>query len=185
MVTRAGEGAPAGRDVVALLLETGALKFGDFTLTSGAKSPYYVDVKLASTKPAALRALAQGLATHAAGHDLLAGMELGAVPLVAAVALETGLPYVILRKQARTHGTGKRIEGDFRRGQRVLLIEDVATTGKTMAESLALLREAGLVVERAACVVDREQGAGHALAAQGVSLSSLVKAAELLRGRVD
>jgi orotate phosphoribosyltransferase len=169
------------KDLVALLLDTGALKFGDFTLTSGARSPYYVDVKLASTKPAALRALALALAPHAQGHALLAGMELGAVPLVAAVALETGLPYVILRKKPREHGTGKRIEGAFQPGQRVLLIEDVATTGKTMVESIALLREAGLVVDRAACVVDREQGGGLALAAQGVELRSLVKAAELLR----
>lgn len=171
------------KDLVALLLETGALKFGDFTLTSGAKSPYYVDVKLAATKPQALRELARGLAAHAAGHDLLAGMELGAVPLVAAVALDTGLPYVILRKEARKHGTGTRLEGAFRQGQRVLLIEDVATTGKTMVESIALLREAGLVVQHAACVVDREQGGGPALAAQGVELRSLVKAAELLKSR--
>lgn len=171
------------KDAVALLLETGALKFGDFTLTSGARSPYYVDVKLASTKPHALRALAEALAPHARGHDLLAGMELGAVPLVVAVALQSGLPCVILRKKPREHGTGQRIEGAFRPGQRVLLVEDVATTGTTMLESLALLREAGLLVERAACVVDREEGAGPALAAQGVELRSLVKAAELLRAR--
>lgn len=169
---------------VQLLLDTGALKFGDFTLTSGAKSPYYVDVKLASTKPHALRALAKGLAPWAAGHALLAGMELGAVPLVTAVALEASLPYVILRKKPREHGTGQRIEGAFTPGQRVLLVEDVATTGKTMVESLALLRAAGLVVDRAACVVDREQGGSQALAAQGVELRCLVKAAELLRGRV-
>ena len=170
-------------DIPQLLLETGALRFGDFTLTSGAKSPYYVDVKLASTKPHALRALARGLAPHAEGHELLAGMELGAVPLVAAVSLETGLPYVILRKKPREHGTGQRIEGAHAPGQRVLLVEDVATTGKTMLESLALLRAAGLHVGRAACVVDREQGAGPALRAEGVELRSLVRAADLLRGR--
>jgi orotate phosphoribosyltransferase len=167
--------------IVALLLETGALKFGDFTLTSGAKSPYYVDVKLASTQPHALRALAQGLAPHAQGLDLLAGMELGAVPLLAAVSLESGLPCVILRKRAREHGTGKRIEGTFKTGQRVLLVEDVATTGSTMVESIALLREAGLAVTRAACVVDRDQGAAQALRAQGVELRSLVRAADLLQ----
>lgn len=171
------------KDLVALLLETGALKFGNFILTSGAKSPYYVDVKLAATKPAALRELARGLAPFAAGHDLLAGMELGAVPLTTAVALETGLPYVILRKKPREHGTGQRIEGAHEAGQRVLLVEDVATTGKTMVESIALLRAAGLVVERAACVVDREQGGVQAMRDQGVELQSLVKAAELLKAR--
>jgi orotate phosphoribosyltransferase len=169
-------------DIPGILLDTGALKFGDFTLTSGQKSPYYVDVKLASTKPYALRALAQGLALFA-DAELLAGMELGAVPLTAALALETGIPYVILRKQAKQHGTGKRIEGTFEPGQRVLLVEDVATTGKTMVESIGLLREAGLVVRRAACVVDREQGAAPALEALGVELRSLVRAQELLRGR--
>lgn len=170
-------------DYVKLLLDTGALKFGDFTLTSGARSPYYVDVKLASTKPEALRALAGALAAHALGHDLLAGMELGAVPLAAALSIETGLPYVILRKRPREHGTGQRIEGTFKAGLRVLLVEDVATTGNTLLESLALLRGAGLLVTRAACVVDREEGAEQALKAQGVELRSLVKAAELLRAK--
>lgn len=171
------------KDLVALLLETGALKFGEFTLTSGQKSPYYVDVKLASTKPQALRELARGLAPFARGHDLLAGMELGAVPLVAATALETGLPYVILRKKPKEHGTGQRIEGHFKPGQRVLLLEDVATTGKTMVESIGILRGAGLVLEHAASVVDREQGGAEALKAQGVALHSLVKAADLLKAR--
>jgi orotate phosphoribosyltransferase len=171
------------KDLVALLLQTGALKFGDFTLTSGQRSPYYVDVKLASTKPQALRALAQGLAPHAKGHDLLAGMELGAVPLTAALALEANLPYIILRKKPKEHGTGQRIEGHFQPGQRCLLVEDVATTGKTMVESIGILRAAGLRVDHAASVVDREQGAAQALQALDVRLASLVKAADLLAHR--
>lgn len=163
-----------------LLLECGAVLKGEFTLTSGEKSSYYVDIKKAATKPAVLKEIAARFAPLARDADLVAGMELGAVPLATAVSLASGKPFLIIRKGERKHGTGKRIEGDFRAGERVLLVEDVATTGGSMVEAVKVLRDAGLVMARAACVVDRGQGGAAKLAAEGVTLEALVSAKELL-----
>ena len=170
-----------------LLLASGAVKFGEFVLTSGRKSTFYVDVKKASTKPGILSLIARQMAElvsqhrdHEAGREeLLAGMELGAVPIVVALALESGIPYVILRKEKREHGTGKQIEGEFTQGQKVLIVEDVATTGGSIVRSAHILREAGLVVDRALVVVDREEGAGEALKEAGIELVPLVKMSQI------
>ncbi len=158
----------------------GALKFGTFTLTSGRTSSYYVDIKQASTQPRLLRQIAKDLAAKVQGVDVLAGVELGAVPILVAAALETNLPFAILRKKAKEHGTGQRIEGVAVTGRRVLLIEDVTTTGKSVAEAVRLVREAGATVDRVETVVDRGEGAAEALRDLGVSLGALVSAGDLL-----
>ena len=94
------------------LLDCQAVKFGDFTLTSGKKSKFYVDMKLASTDPEILGCIAKEFARNMSKEvDFIAGMELGAVPLAVALSLETGIPYSMIRKTAREHGTGSRIEG--------------------------------------------------------------------------
>ncbi len=116
------------RELASLLISSGAIQFGEFTLTSGRKSSYYVDVKKASTKPAILSTIAEEMSVLVGKEDRLAGMELGAVPIVVALALETNKPYLILRKGEREHGTGRQIEGDYIPGERVLIVEDVATT---------------------------------------------------------
>lgn len=166
--------------LVEQLIACGALQFGDFTLTSGRKSPYYVDIKRAVTDPGILRDLAQAMAPAATGHARLAGVELGAIPLVVALSLETGLPYVMIRKASRTHGTGGAVEGDLQKGDRTLLVEDVTTTGGSVARGVDLLREAGAIVERVVCVVDREEGARDRLKSQGVELVALLTSRELL-----
>jgi orotate phosphoribosyltransferase len=166
-------------EVRAALLASGAVKFGDFTLTSGKKSDVYVDVKLAWTDPSRLSTLAQALSERVRGEKVLAGMELGAVPLVVATALRTHLPFVVLRKAARAHGTGTRVEGRVEPGALCLLLEDVVTTGGSVAESVELLRGAGAVVERAVTVIDREEGGSERLATLGVRLESLATLAEL------
>lgn len=165
------------------LLGCGAVKFGDFTLTSGAKSRYYVDVKAAMTDPPTLRAIAHGMAQVAARHgpfDAVAGMELGAVPLATAVSLETNLPLLIVRKGERKHGTGKRIEGRHPKGQRVFVVEDVTTSGGSTLEAVKVLREAGATVTHACVVVDRESGGVAALAAEKVTLHPLATVSQLL-----
>jgi orotate phosphoribosyltransferase len=162
------------------LVACGALRFGTFTLTSGKTSSYYVDIKAASSQPRLLRAIAQELRPKIGEADLLAGVELGAIPILVALALESGLPYVIVRKQARAHGTGKRLEGPDVRGKRVLLVEDVTTTGKSVLEAVQLLRAEGARVDRVETVVDRGEGATEALAAQTVRLGALVSGPELL-----
>lgn len=161
------------------LLDSGAVRFGSFTLTSGQHSDVYVDVKRATTDPARLRRIGRALLPHVGRAERLAGMELGAVPLLVALALESGLPYAIVRKAGRSHGTGQRVEGEIPSGARVLIVEDVTTTGGSVAETVGLLRAAGGIVERVVCVVDREQGAGERLSALGVTLEPLVTLSEL------
>jgi orotate phosphoribosyltransferase len=124
------------------LKECGAIKFGRFVLTSGAISDYYIDIKKASTQPKTLQLIAEEMSQYTKGYDLLAGMELGAVPLVVALALETGIPYVIIRKEKREHGTGKQIEGGDVKGKNVLIVEDVTTSGGSVVKSIQILREA-------------------------------------------
>lgn len=166
------------------LLDCGAVKFGDFTLTSGAKSTYYIDVKAAATDPTTLRIIAHGMAQLAARHgpfDAIAGMELGAVPLATAVSLETNLPLLIIRKGERRHGTGKRIEGRDPRKLRVFVVEDVTTSGGSTVEAVKVLREAGATVDHASVVVDREAGGVDALSAIDVALHPLATVSQLVK----
>ena len=179
---RSAPRTPPADDVIRDLTESGAVRFGTFTLASGQSSDVYVDVKRAWTDPRRLGRLAEGLAAFCTDVDLLAGMELGAVPLVVATALATGLPYVVIRKVAKAHGTQQRYEGEIAPGARVALLEDVTTTGGSVIESVEVLQAAGARVERVVTVVDREQGASARLAALGVPLEALATLSAL-RGR--
>jgi orotate phosphoribosyltransferase len=175
--------APGPRVEVATLarrlLQSGAVQFGSFTLTSGKHSDFYIDVKRAWTNPEHLAAIAECLADRVGTVDCLAGMELGAVPLVVATALRTGHPFVIIRKAAKEHGTRQRYEGNVPAGGKVLLIEDVSTTGGSAEASIEILRAAGGVVDRALVVVDREEGATERLRARGVRLEPLITLTQL------
>ncbi len=162
------------------LISCGAVRFGDFTLASGAKSSYYVDIKRASTDPKVLKLIGEGFAKHVGAAQRIAGMELGAVPLAAAAALASGVPYLMVRKKAKDHGTASRIEGPFQPGDEVVVVEDVTTSGGSSLEAVKVLREAGLKVTRVVTVVDRQQGAATAFADVGVAFESLVTARELL-----
>ena len=161
-----------------------ALLEGDFVLRSGRRSTYYLDKYRFETRPELLGPLGERLA--AAAHEFepaavrLACPELGAVALAAAASLASGLPFVIVRDEAKGYGTGRRIEGQFEPGELVCLIEDVVTSGGALAEAVAALREAGLEVRNAVCVVDREEGGADALARTGVRLRALYGAGELL-----
>jgi orotate phosphoribosyltransferase len=165
------------------LKECGAIKFGRFVLTSGAISDYYIDIKKASTEPKILKLIAQEMSVYTKGYDLLAGMELGAVPLVVAVSLETDIPYVIIRKEKREHGTGKQIEGGDVKGKNVLIIEDVTTSGGSVIKTIQILRENNAEVEKALVVVDRESGAGEQLKKLEVEFIPLVTVSEILKNK--
>jgi orotate phosphoribosyltransferase len=157
---------------------------GDFVLRSGRRSRYYLDKYRFETRPDLLRPLgeliATALAEHAPESDLLAGPELGAVALAAAASLESGLPFLIVRKQAKEYGTGNRLEGAYEPGLRVCLIEDVVTSGGAAVEAIEALRQAELVVRTAICVVDREEGGVDALARHAVRLWPIFRASEVL-----
>jgi orotate phosphoribosyltransferase len=184
VVSPLSSAAPPDREeIVRLLLETGAVRFGDFTLASGKKSDVYVDVKKAWPDPHRLRRLAKGFAARVGPGERLAGMELGAVPLVVAVALELERPYVVLRKAAKEHGTRQAFEGEIPEGAKFVILEDVTTTGGSTARSVEIVRGAGGVVDRAIVVVDRQEGAVENLAQIGVALESLVTFSELRGAR--
>jgi orotate phosphoribosyltransferase len=161
-----------------------ALLEGDFVLRSGLRSRYYLDKYRFETRPELLAELGGRLADAAREADpearLLAGPELGAVALAAAASLASGLPFLIVRKAAKTYSTGNRIEGAFEPGDRVCLIEDVVTTGGALEESVTALREGGLECGAAVCVVDREEGGVDALARRAVRLRPVFRASELL-----
>lgn len=174
-------------DELGRLLVEHALLEGDFLLRSGKRSSFYLDKYRFETRPDLLRALGERLAGVADDVEpdtvRLAGPALGAVALAASASMASGLPFIIVRSEIKEYGTANRIEGPFERDDLVLLLEDVVTSGGALAESVSALREAGLVVRNAVCVVDREEGGADALARLGVRLHSLYRAGDLLAGR--
>jgi orotate phosphoribosyltransferase len=157
---------------------------GDFVLRSGRRSRYYLDKYRFETRPDLLAPLGERIAESVREHEpeatLLAGPELGAVALAAAASLASGLPFVIVRKEAKGYGTKNRLEGVYEPGATACLVEDVVTSGGAAAEAVQALREAGLRCRTAVCVVDREEGGVDALAREAVRLRPLFRASELL-----
>ena len=168
-----------------LLLEHALLE-GDFLLRSGRRSPYYLDKYRFETQPELLRQLGVRLADAAREVEpevvRFAGPALGAVALAASAAMASDLPFIIVRGETKEYGTANRIEGPYAPGDLVCLLEDVVTSGGALAEAVSALREVGLVVRHAVCVVDREEGGADTLARLGVRLRSIFRASELLSG---
>jgi orotate phosphoribosyltransferase len=163
------------------MLKAAAYLEGDFTLRSGRKSRYYLDKYLFETQPILLRELAREFARFVT-PDIrrIAGAELGAVALAAATALETGLPFVIVRNSKKAdYGTGKLIEGRLEAGDPVLLVEDIATSGGQALEAVRTLREAGARVNMIAAVIDRQEGARKAIEATGLAFQSIFTSTDL------
>ena len=172
------------QELIGALRDADAVRFGEFELSHGGTSEYYVDKYVFETEPRCLSLIAAAFAERlSAGDGKLAGVALGAVPLVAAAAVEMDRPYVIVRKQAKEYGTGNRIEGALDDGEEVVVIEDIATTGQSAVDAVEALREAGAIVDRVLVVVDREEGAREHLADHGVEMEALVTASELLADR--
>ena len=141
---------------------------GDFLLSSGQRSKYYLDKYRFSTNPKLLKPIAEGLAALLpANLQILAGVELGAVPLVTALSLETGLPFVIVRKGAKDYGTAKLLEGVLPEGAKLALVEDVLTTAGQAIRAANILKDLGASIEKIVYVVDREQGADANIRAAG------------------
>ena len=162
-----------------LLIRHKAIEFGEFTLASGKKSPYYIDVKSAVTNPDLLSAIASAIAqTHT--FDVVAGVAVGGVPLAVATAMVSKKPYAIIRADQKSHGKKDVIIGTVK-GVTVLLVEDVTTSGGSAIYGINALRDAGAQADRVVTVVDREQGAEELLKKQGVSLYAIVKVSEILQ----
>jgi len=172
------------QELIDALRAADAVKFGEFELSHGGTSDYYVDKYVFETDPHCLALVADAFAERV-GEATLAGVALGAVPLVAVTSVETGRPYVIARKQAKEYGTGNRIEGELTEGEEVVVLEDIATTGQSAVDAVEALRAAGAVVNRVLVVVDRQEGASERLADHGVELESLLTAEDLLADAED
>ncbi|MDO8724917.1 MAG: orotate phosphoribosyltransferase [Candidatus Methanoperedens sp.] len=165
------------------LKECGAIKFGDFTLASGRKSRYYVDIKKASTNPVLLKLIAcrisEIMKLNSIHADYIGGVALGGVPIAVSVSLETGKPLLMIRKEAKEYGTKGQIVGDVITGSDVVLVEDVTTTGGSVIKAIQTLRDEGLMIRHVITVVDREEGALKSLASLDVELIPLVRMREL------
>lgn len=163
-----------------------ALLRGEFTLRSGRTSRYYLDKYLFSTRPELLGPIGDMLAERVgaieadAGRvDRLAGAELGGIPLVTVASLRTGRPCLFLRNQKKDYGTAKLMEGVLEAGERVVFVEDVATSGGQALESIGVLREAGAEVVAAICTIDRQEGAREAIEGAGVRFEALFTKTDL------
>lgn len=162
-----------------MLISSDAIRFGDFTLASGRKSRFYIDIKKAITQPAILKKIASEVLMKNPPFDAVAGVAVGGVPLAVAVSLESGKPYVIIRKEQKAHGLASLIIGEVS-GKRVLLVEDVTTSGGSALFGIEQLRSAGAVVEEVITVVDRDEGAGKTLSDLNVKLTPLVSMKDLV-----
>jgi orotate phosphoribosyltransferase len=168
------------QELARALRETALLE-GDFTLRSGRKSRYYLDKYLFETQPTLLRELARRFARFVTpAIDRIAGAELGAVALATATALETGKPFVIVRNSKKAdYGVSKRIEGRLNPGERVLLVEDIATSGGQALEAIKTLEAAGASVEALVVTIDRQEGARELIEQAGRRFEALFTRADL------
>jgi orotate phosphoribosyltransferase len=171
-------------ELVDALVAADAVRFGEFELSHGGTSDYYVDKYLFETNPRPLALVGEAFAARLDGEKP-AGVALGGVALVVATALSAEVEYVIARKRRKEYGTANLVEGRLDDGEEVVVVEDIATTGQSAADAVEALRDAGAEVNRALVVVDRQEGGRENLADAGVEMEALVTAEELLEHADD
>ena len=169
------------KELINGLVDLGSFQSGEFTLASGKQSSLYVDLRLLISKPRLMQEAARVYANELKELecDLVAGIPYAALPIGAAVSLESGIPLIYNRKESKTHGLGKTMEGKWSEGERVVIIEDVITTGGSILSSVELFRSAGLVVEHAVVFLDRQQGGVENLKEKGVQVHSILDLQEV------
>lgn len=169
-------------DLILQLHELGCIQFGNFTLASGQASPIYLDLRRLAARPALLHLAAEAYAglLQSLTFDHLAGVPYAALPIGTAVALTTGRSLIYPRKETKTYGTGRAVEGLFAEGDRAVIIEDVVTSGNSIRKTIGLLNAAGVQVSDVLALIDREQGGREALAAAGYRLHTVLRLSEVL-----
>ena len=170
------------RRLAGALHEAGCVRFGDFVLHSGAHSPVYVDLRRLVSHPGLLAKVAQAYAglLRSLTYDRLAAIPYAGLPIGTAVALQTGDPLIFPRKEAKAYGTKRQIEGEYHAGERVVLLDDLITSGGSKLDALAPLRAEGLVVKDLVVLIDREQGGGEELAQHGIRLHAVLTLREIV-----
>ncbi|MFE6957049.1 orotate phosphoribosyltransferase [Streptomyces sp. NPDC057696] len=178
--TRLEDRTPVTHSDLARRIHAASHLTGHFTLRSGRTATEYFDKYRFEGDPVLLDEIARQMAALVpSGTEVLAGLEMGGIPVVTALGRHTGLPCAFVRKQAKPYGTCRLAEGADIEGRRVLVVEDVVTSGGQIMLSTADLRGLDAEVHEALCVIDREQGGADALAAEGIGLLSLLTAGDL------
>src|SRR5215216_7966206 len=164
------------------LLEAGCIKFGEFTLKSGLKSPIYIDLRQIITYPKLLVEIAQAYLPLLSSLQFsrIAGLPYAAIPIATAISLAGNYPMIYPRKEIKTYGTKAEIEGEYQAGETVLVIDDLATTGGSKFEAIEKLTAVGLVVKDVVVLVDRESGAKESLEQAGYSMHAVLTIGQLL-----
>ncbi|MFY9300103.1 MAG: orotate phosphoribosyltransferase [Candidatus Nitrosotenuis sp.] len=175
------------KEFATFLHKNGIIKFGDFTLASGKKSPYYVDLRLVPSHPHQFRRMIkhlQNLISEQVGFDnfdAVASVPTGGLVIASSLAFELVKPLVYVRSQAKEHGTGRLVEGLVSNGMRMLVVDDVATTGGSVINGVRELKKAGAKISDAYVIVNRLEGAREGLKKEGVTLHHLLDVFEIAK----
>lgn len=174
------------KQIATFLVKSNALRFGVFKLSSGKESPYYIDLRILPSFPQyfklAINAYKNTIEEQVGSDkiDYICSVPTSGLAFASALSYDMGKPFVYVRKGVKEHGTSKVIEGYLSPGAKVLIIDDVATTGKSIVDAVEAIKSNGGVVEHALVLIDRLEGAKDALKANGVKLLSVAKISEIV-----
>lgn len=173
------------KEFAIFLHQKGIIKFGDFTLASGKKSSYYIDLRLVPSYPLEFRKMVKYLENDIAQNigldefDSIVSVPTGGLVIASALAIETAKSLIYVRNKPKDYGTSKSIEGKIHDGMKVLMIDDVATTGGSVVNAIKTLRESNISIKDVYVIVDRMEGANDALAELGVKIHSVLSILEI------